>query len=625
MTSFNKILNTYKSGGFDAVKSKIKARLSSYGLSRSYSYASFYKATKPTESELIKQSKKRFSHPPVFAIIICLYKTKPEYLNALADSLKGQSYQKFKLFLVDASPKTHSGKTALTDLVASYDDDRIQYTILEKNRTISENTNIAVMQALSDKTVTHICLVDHDDILERNALYEFASAINHDKKIKILYSDEDKTDEKGKKFFDPNFKPDYNQFLLENNNYINHLFAVEKQLAKKLVKKYGVFERKEYNGAQDYDLYLRLVSMADQSEIVHVPKVLYHWRQAKESTASNSANKLYAFESGKNALASYFKEQNVRVKSIKNSPILGTYDIKFATFPEEKLNYPDPLISVIIPNKDHLEDLEKAIKSLRSGTYKNLEFIIIENNSNHPETFAYYKKNESEKNITIVKYEGGFNYSKICNYGVKFAKGNFLLFLNNDIEMIEKDSLRDMLSLLNRKNVGAVGAKLLFPDYTIQHAGVVIGLKGVADHVFRGEKDSRDYYGVYQNRNNTIASYSAVTAACLLTERSYFDELNGFDEKFPVDYNDVDFCLRLRQKGHQIVFDPRAVFYHYESKSRGHKKSPEAYKEYEKAVDLFKKRWGGILKKGDPFYNPNLTLEKYDCSVRHPNNTGTHT
>ena len=629
-----KAYKMFREKGFKGIKDKVKAIMYFRSAARDRDYDHFRRHTALTEEQLQEQRTTKFKIEPVFAIVTPLYKTKKFYLDRLVESLQSQTYPHFKIFFVDASPKNKSDETEVTPLVEAYHDDRIHYQILAENKTISENTNVAIDEALKDKEVTHICLCDHDDELAPDALFEYAKAINENPHIKIIYCDEDKTDEHSTKFYDPAFKPDFNEFFLESCNYINHFFSVEKSLLKELKKEDGVVERKEYNGAQDYDLYLRLVIKAlkldakliksndkkinreiktalyTSSTIHHIPKILYHWRAGDGSTATNSANKLYAFESGQKALEDYYGRRKIAIDKVEISPILGYYRTQY-----RRTN--TPLVSIVIPNKDHIEDLNTAINSVDNGKYNNIEFIIVENNSEEEKTFAYYQQLEKEKkNVKVVYYEGSFNFSKICNFGVKASKGEFILLLNNDVEMINFDSLGEMVNLLQRKDVGAVGAKLLFWDKSIQHSGVVVGLGGIAGHLFHAVRDIETEYCCYHNKNNAVQGYSAVTAACLMTTRKIYDEVGGLDEKLEVAFNDIDFCLKIRSHNYQVVFTPYSKFFHYESKSRGPEDSPAKIARFHSEMRTFAKKWKAILEKGDPYYNPNLTLGKDNCSVR---------
>ena len=357
--------------------------------------------------------------------------------------------------------------------------------------------------------------------------------------------------------------------------------------------------------AQDYDFVLRCAEQA--VNIRHIPKILYHWRAHKDSTAENPESKRYAFEAGIRAIQAHYDRCGIDAE-VSAEQLNGIYRSKYRLKEQ-------PLVSVIIPNKDHTEDLDKCIRSIEEkGTYKNIEYIVIENNSQKKETFAYYEKLQAENpKVKVVFWEREFNYSAINNYGVGFAKGEYLLFLNNDTEIINPDCIEELLGYCMRDDVGIVGARLYYEDDTIQHVGVIIGLGGVAGHTFVGEpKDSLGYFG----RIVTAQDYSAVTAACLMTKRKVFEKVNGFEEKLAVAFNDVDFCLKVREAGYLVVYNPYAELHHYESKSRGLEDTEEKVLRFQGEIRTFQYRWKEILNEGDPYYSPNLTLDKTDFSLR---------
>jgi len=561
-------------------------------------YDKWFRRIKPNTEELEKQSNYVFpKDAPKFSIVIPLYKTPDHYLRELIQSILKQTYANFEVCFADGSPAEDGLKEKVS--VFSANDPRMKYTLLSENKGISDNTNAAVAMAQGD----FIVLCDHDDLLAPNALFEFTKAIMDHPDCDVLYSDEDKIDSAGKKYFEPNFKPDFNIDLLTATNYICHLFGVRKSL----VDKYGAFNS-EFDGSQDYDFILRMTENA--RNVIHVPKILYHWRTHQNSTSSNPESKLYAYTAGARAIQNYYhnKWPNIAIDKIETGVSLGIYHIIFH-FDEQ------PLISVIIPNKDHTADLDKAIRSLITlGTWKNLEFIIVENNSVEPETFGYYKKITAEfSQVHVIHYEGSFNYSKINNLGVQSAKGKYLLFMNNDVELINPDSIQEMMGYAQRSDVGIVGCRLLYEDNTIQHAGVVIGIGGPADHVFRGQFSTN---GTYFNRAMMVQDYSAVTAAVMLVRREVFDSVNGFDPLLAVAFNDVDFCLKVRAKNKLVVYNPYACFHHYESKSRGIEDTYEKQLRFVKEIRLFIERWNDFVLAGDPYYNPNLTVFASDFSVR---------
>jgi len=417
----------------------------------------------------------------------------------------------------------------------------------------------------------------------------------------VVYTDEDKLDIDGGELFEPHFKPDFNPDLLNSVNYICHLFVVNHELLLEV----GGF-REEYDGAQDYDFILRCTEKA--RKIHHVPKALYHWRCHQNSTASNPESKLYAFDAGARAVKAHYERIGVKALSVEKGIDYGIYHSTF-----EILG--NPLVSVIIPNKDHSQDLDLCMRSIiEKSTYKNLEFIVVENNSTEEATFEYYEKIQKEFDfVHVVKWEKEFNYSAINNFGVTFAKGEYLLFLNNDTEIINPDSVTEMLGFCQRDDVGIVGVKLLYSDETIQHAGVVVGFGGIAGHTFIGLHKSESSYF---NQAMCARNYSAVTAACMMSKRSAFDQAGGFSEDLAVAFNDIDYCMKVRSLGKLVVYAPYASFYHYESKSRGLEDTPEKVARFNREIQKFSGKWPDILRDGDPYYNPNLTLRKSNFALR---------
>ena len=586
-------MDFWKDNGLKALI--VKSRHKLQGIDNDYDYSEWYELTKPTEEELEAQKKAHFDYEPRLSIVIPAYKTPERYLKEMLQSIKEQTYTNWEVCVADGSPKGESSERVLKKFAEL--DKRFKYVILGENKGISGNTNAAMEMAAGD----FIVLADHDDTIPPNALYECVKAINLDPEIDVVYSDEDKLDMDGKALFDPHFKPDFNPDLLTSVNYICHLFVVNRDLAEAV----GGF-RQEFDGAQDYDFIFRCTEAARR--IYHIPKVLYHWRCHQNSTASNPESKMYAFEAGSRAIKAHFERLGIGVESVEKGVDYGIYHTRFAIKGE-------PLVSVIIPNKDHHPDLDLCIRSLQEkGTYKNLEFIVIENNSTEKATFEYYEKIQKEfSNVKVVTWKEEFNFSAINNFGVQSAKGEYLLFLNNDTEIIEKDVIQEMLGYCQREDVGAVGARLLYQDDTIQHAGVVVGFGGIAGHTFIGlHKAENSYF----HRAMCAQDYSAVTAACLMTKRSLFDQVGGFTEELAVAFNDIDFCMKIRSLGKLVVYNPYALLYHYESKSRGLEDTPEKVARFNREIAIFAKRWPDILKNGDPYYNPNLTLRKSNFALR---------
>lgn len=591
INAFQKFFIYLRKEGVSATFNRIRVKL--FHKKDTFTYERWLKDNQITKSELEEQRKETFSYEPKFSIVVPLYMTKESYLRALIESVANQTYANWELCFADGSGEG----SPLEKIIKEYQKRGldIQYEILAENKGISENTNAAIKMATGD----YIVLADHDDIVAENALYECAKAINADKNIDVLYSDEDKIDMAGKKYFDPNFKPDLNMDLLCSMNYICHLFVVKKTI----IDKIGML-RSEFDGAQDHDFILRCVEAAQS--VYHIPKVLYHWRCHINSTAANPESKLYAFEAGRKAVEEHYKRIGVPAK-VEHSSFYGMFHTKFCW--EEQ-----PLISILIPNKDHIEDLKKCMESIeQKSIYRNFEFVVIENNSTEEETFAYYKEIEKKENVQVVYYKGGFNFSKINNFGAKYAKGEYLLLLNNDTEIITPECLQELLGYCMREDVGIVGAKLCYDDDTIQHAGVVIGFGGMAGHAFI---ESSRFDTGYMGRIMCAQDYSAVTAACMMTKKSVYNAVGGLTEALEVAFNDIDYCLKVRELGKLVVYNPYAELYHYESKSRGMEDTPEKVERFNSEVAKFCERWEDILQKGDPYYNPNLTLDKADFSLR---------
>ena len=588
------------------------------GINSTYDYNEWYKKTKITDKELERQKKEyktEFKILPKFSIVIPIFNTNRELLDRLFNSIEKQSYDNFKVVVCDATDynKDNNNPKDYFRILENKNKDfanKIKYIQIE-NKSISENTNEAIKSVTGDFVV----LSDHDDELTHDCLYELLKEINNHPDANFIYSDEDKIDIKSSSYFEPHFKSDFNIDMLTSVNYICHIACIRKDIVDQLINKYGSFERKEYNGAQDYDLFLRIANMLIEQNKVdtirHIPKVLYHWRSYEGSTSYKTSQKDYALVSGKNCLFDYYQHSKLvypKVKTIEK----GIKDGFYRTVFEEK-DY--GLLSILVPNKDHTKDLDKLLQSLKKSTYKNFEVVIVENNSTEKETFDFYNNINDRYGfkVKVVYYNDKFNYSKINNYGLKYCDGEYILFMNNDIEMINDSSLKEMLDYVVRDDVGAVGAKLLYDDKTIQHAGVIIGIGGIASHAF---KNVFDLQASYMNRAQIVQDLNAVTAAVLLTKKSILDKINGFDEDFSVAFNDIDLCLRIRKLNKLVVYNPYATFYHYESKTRGYEDTREKVDRFNTEVARFVKRWHQEIDKGDEYYNKNLTLMKEDFSLR---------
>ncbi|MDF2888916.1 MAG: glycosyl transferase family 2 [Lacrimispora sp.] len=573
----------------------IKSRHKLQGIDSDYDYPEWVSLTKTTEEELEQQRRVVFEYMPRLSVVIPAYKTPERFLSAMLDSLLAQSYTNWEVCVADGSPRGEGVERVLKRYAMK--DERFRYVILGENKGISGNTNAAIDMATGD----FIVLADHDDTLAPDALFECVKAINNDPEIDVVYTDEDKLDIDGGELFEPHFKPDFNPDLLTSVNYICHLFVVNHELLLEV----GLF-KEEFDGAQDYDFILRCTEKA--RKICHIPKALYHWRCHQDSTASNPESKLYAFEAGAKAVKAHYDRLGIPVRSVEKGIDYGIYHTTYEITG-------DPLVSVIIPNKDHSADLDLCMRSLiEKSTYKNLEFIVAENNSTDPATFAYYEKIQKEfEFVHVVTWEREFNYSAINNFGVSFAKGEYLLFLNNDTELINPESIHEMLGFCQRDDVGITGVRLLYSDDTIQHAGVVVGFGGIAGHTFIGlHKAESSYF----NQAMCARNYSAVTAACMMSKRSLFDQVGGFSEDLAVAFNDIDYCMKIRSLNKLVVYAPYAMFYHYESKSRGLEDTPEKVERFNREIRKFSDKWPDILRDGDPYYNPNLTLRKSNFALR---------
>lgn len=619
-----KVIENLKTIGFKGTMQKVKNKISRGHNKNFYEvdYDIWRNSHIVSKADLEKQKAEsaNFAYQPKFSILVPLYETPQKMLNALIQSVMEQSYPNWELVLSDGSRDASRLKGILQDFMS--EDERIKYVAeAEGPLGISDNTN----QALAAATGDYIVLGDHDDLFTPDALFETAKVLNENLAemdrvviqdtdlekpsladyqgkdlIDMIYTDEDKCDESGEKFSDPNMKPDFNPDYLNSTNYICHMLVARRSL----VNEIGGFH-KEFDGAQDYDFILRLSEKA--RAIYHIPKVLYHWRSSEASTATNPKAKMYAFESGRRAIEAHLARLG-RKATITMGEDLGSYDVHY----EIEGN---PLLSILIPNKDHIADLKTCMDAIdQKSTYKNIEYVIIENNSTEEETFAFYKELEKREDVQVVYYKGDFNFSKINNFGEKYAKGQYLLLLNNDTEMINPDSLKDMLGFCQQPEVGAVGARLYYEDDTLQHAGVVIGFGGIAGHCFVGLHERPGE--IYFNRSKMSCDYTAVTAACLMVSKEIYEEVEGLEAEFKVAFNDIDFCMKIREAGYLVVYDAQSTWHHYESKSRGLEDTPEKENRFRKEIALFQDRWTYILEHGDPYYNENLSLTRQDFSLR---------
>ncbi len=541
------------------------------------------------------EEKTVFENSVKVSILVPLYNTPVKFLKEMIESVQNQTYKNWELCLADGSDDKHPevGEFVLEKIKK---DNRIVYKKLERNLGISENTNACIEMATGE----YISLFDHDDLLHPSALYFVVKAINENN-ADFIYTDEVTfLDGNVNNLVNLHYKPDFAIDTLRSYNYICHLTTFKASL----LEKTGGF-RKECDGSQDYDLILRLTEQAQN--IVHVPEILYFWRGHKNSTAQDIGSKPYIINAAHKALSDHLERVGLKGK-VYDALIPSTYRISYEI--ED-----NPLVSIVIANKDNIDALDTCLKSIyEKSTYRNFEIIIVENNSTEQSTFEYYKNLEEQlTNVKVVYWKDKFNYSAINNFGFTEAEGDYVLLLNNDVEVITPSWIEELLMFAQRKDVGAVGAMLYYPDDTIQHAGVILGIGGVAGHAHK--YFPRGTFG-YMSRGAIAQNYSAVTFACVMMASDVFEEMHGIDEKFEVAFNDVDMCMRIRKAGYLNVFTPYAELYHYESKSRGQEDTPEKIKRFNSEIDRFQKRWGKELEKGDPYYNPHLTLHHEDFSFK---------
>lgn len=547
---------------------------------------------------LIKEHLDGHSYKPKISIIMPVYDPPPLFLKKALDSVLSQVYQNWELCIADDA----STNTEIHNILKKYkeEDPRIKLILRQTNGHISLASNSALELATGD----FVTFLDHDDELTPHALYMVINELNENQNLDLIYSDEDAIN-KNNKPISHHFKPDWDPDLFFSYNYICHLAVYRRSILDKIG---GL--RTGFEGAQDYDLCLRFISeINDDKKIAHIPHILYHWRAITGSTALSISEKSYAKFVGQKALQDYFDktENKVIVGPAKNPT---TFRIHFS-LPESQ-----PSVSIIIPTKNSYKILKKCIDSLlEKTTYKSFEIVVVDNQSDETNSLDYLNTIQKDPQITVLKYEKPFNYSAINNFAVQHVKSGLIAFLNNDIEVISPDWLNEMVSHALRKNVGAVGAKLLYQNDTLQHCGVIVGLGELAAHSHRFLRKTTNGYHC---RPVLTQNLSAVTAACMVLRKSVFEEVNGFDEKnLPITYGDVDLCLKIRAKGYLIVWTPFAELYHYESASRGLDVTPEKKQRYNKERNYMLKRWKSVIE-NDPYYNPNLTIVSENFALAWP-------
>ncbi len=579
-------------GSIPGIMRKVRSKVRERRNMKSHGTASF-----PSPEEARAQRETVFPRKVKYSILVPLYNTPEKFLADMLDCVQAQTYENWELCLADGSDREHAYVGDMCRNRAEKDG-RIVYHTLDRNYGISGNTNECLKLATGD----YIALFDHDDILHPSVLYEYTKVIN-ETGADYLYCDEitfegDSVDH----MIVLHFKPDFAIDNLRGNNYICHFSAFSREL----LDEAGVF-RSAYDGSQDHDMILRLTAKAQK--VYHVPKALYYWRSHKASVAQDINAKTYAVDAAKRAVHDHILEvygMDAKVESTRAFPTIF------------RIRYPlmeKPLVSIVIPNKDHMEDLSRCVESiLQKSSYPNYEILVVENNSETKEIFDYYKVLEHHENIRVVTYEGDFNYSRINNFGVSFAKGKYVLLLNNDMKVITREWMEELLMYAQRPDVAAVGGKLYYADNSIQHAGIVIGLGAHRAAGHTHYKDDKMHLG-YMGRLCYAQDVTAVTGACLLVGREQYDEVGGLDEAFSVAFNDVDFCLKLRRAGYLNVFTPFCELFHYESKSRGMEEG-EKLKRFQNEVALFREKWKAELEAGDPYFNPNFSLDYSDYTIK---------
>lgn len=532
---------------------------------------------------------------PLISVVVPVFNTPERYLRAMLDSVFDQLYPDWELCVSDDASTAPRIATVLAEYAAR--DTRIRVVSRATNGGISAATNSAVEVATGE----FIAFLDHDDVLPQHALYMVAREIARGPDIDLIYTDEDKIDKRGRRY-DPHFKSDWNPDLFLSQNMISHLGVYRTEL----VRHAGGL-RSEFDGSQDYDLALRIVEQTQPWRIRHIPHILYHWRAAAGSAAKSAGEKPYAVQAAQRAVADHLRRQDIRAS------------VAFASGSQfAQVIYPlgsEPPVSIIVPTKDRKDLLSRCVSGILEQTcYQNLEVVVVDNRSEDPATRNYLSEIAAEPRVRVLRYDEPFNFSLLNNWAAKQAAGEILLFLNNDTEVIGPDWLRHMVANTCRGEVGAVGAKLVYPSGRVQHAGVILGMGGVAGHIHLGRQ--RDDPG-YFSRAVLQQNLSAVTAACLAMRRQVFDEIGGFNGELRVAFNDVDLCLRIRQRGYLIVWTPLAELYHYESASRGSDLLSARHEEFVQEVDYMRSKWGRVLDH-DPYFNPNLSSHDLSISLAFP-------
>jgi glycosyltransferase involved in cell wall biosynthesis len=533
-----------------------------------------------------------FRYRPKVSIIVPVYNTGEKWLSLCIKSVLNQVYDNWELCIADGCSK----KPYIRKILEKYSaqDSRIKIKFLTENKGIAGNSN----EALSIITGEFIGLLDHDDELSSDALYEVVKLLNEKPDTDFIYTDEDKITVRGKRI-EPYFKPDWSPNTLYSCNYITHFSVIRKDILDRL----GGF-REGYDGSQDYDLFLRITEIT--SNIAHIPKILYHWRMIPHSAASSSNAKPYATVSAKRAIKDSLDRKKINA-DVFDGTFTGFYRVKYKVMGS-------PKVSIIIPAIDKVSTLQRCIKSILSKTlYDNYEIIVVDSQSRESEIFNYYKEIESNQKIRIIKYDRSFNYSKIGNYAVSLIDSEYIVFLDNNTEIISQEWLTAMLEHIQRKEIAVAGASVCYPDQRIYHAGIIVGINGFAGYAYR-------YFfneGIgYPGRTKIIHNLSAVSGICMMIKKSAFKDVGGFDELFRVALSDIDLCLKVRERSYLIVYTPYTKLYYYEYANKDHQDIIEKHMEFKKDIEYFRTKWKDVIDRGDPYYNTNLTLEREDFSMK---------
>ncbi len=592
-TKVRKAFALYRRGGLQAIRQRLLPA------DRYPEWVQKYDTLSDDDRRQIEADIDRFSYRPCISVVLPVYNVPERFLRAAIESVRRQLYKNWELCIADDNSPSPHVQRVIREYAAL--DARIKFVLRSENGHIAEATNSAAALASGE----FVGFLDHDDELREHALYMVLQELQSHPDADLIYSDEDKITEDGERFY-PHFKPDWNLELLLCQNYICHFTVVRSSLFRALG---GI--RKGFDGAQDWDLVLRTSEHTTVDKIRHIPHILYHWRVLEGSTAKGADAKPYVTEAQARTVSEYLVRNGAPDARVVSIPSLSMLRVHYPVCE------PGPLVSVIVPTYNQLPLLSKCLDGLLDGTsYSNVEVIVVDNRSDDPATLEYLERLRSDSRVRVVRDDGPFNFARLNNEAVRVCKGSLIAFLNNDIEVVNPDWLHEMVARLRRPGVAAVGAKLLYPNGTIQHAGVLLGASGgVADHMLKHH--SAHELG-YFCRAVLPQNVSAVTAACMLVSREAFERVNGFDEKaFAVAYNDIDLCLRLRQAGYLIVYTPYAELIHHESVSRGYEDSPEKRARFEGEVAKMHERWGDLLR-ADPYYNPNFSLDRADFTLAMP-------